>query len=233
VRIVYVLPSRHGLALSQFERNNVNVAPNYNLLHWCPPHVNGVVFAELDSFDIRGMSAMIYRAVPHHRIRYILGATGEGRRRLRRSPMRELDSMDYVFIDSDETVRAWLLSNPVLDDPLPLMVYCYRDRGSERQDTPALRRVDYLNQNDVRNWAHDPAQRIGQMHSRELFDDRPGDREGRVRYGADGAPKNAGPRPFSPPHPTQRPGAGCLFRHSLPLSPLRPPPHPIPQTGPR
>ena len=81
--------------------------------------------------------------------------------------MRELDSMDYVFIDSDETVRAWLLSNPVLNNPLDLMVYCYHDRGSERQDTPALRRVGYLNQNDVRNWAHDPAQRIGQMHSRE------------------------------------------------------------------
>jgi len=65
----------------------------------------------------------------------------------------------------------------------------------------------------------------------------------RVRYGADGAPKNEGPRPFSPPRPTQRPGAGCLFRHSLPLSPLKPPPHPYPrrvpvknrwyQTGPR
>jgi len=86
--------------------------------------------------------------------------------------------MDYVFIDRDETVRAWLLSNPVLDDPLDLMVYCYGDRGSERQDTGALRRVDYLNQNDVRKWAHNPAQRIGQMHSRELFDDRPADREG-------------------------------------------------------
>jgi len=92
--------------------------------------------------------------------------------------MRELDSMDYVFIDSDETVRAWLLINAVLDHPLDLMVYCYRDRGSEQQDTPALRRDDYLNQNDVRNWAHDPAQRIGQMHSRELFDDRPADRQG-------------------------------------------------------
>ena len=149
-----------------------------HLLHWRPPHVNGVVFTELDSYDIPGMSAMIYRSVPHHRVRYILGATGEGHRRLRRSPMRELDSMDYVFIDSDETVRAWLLWDPVLDDPLDLMVYCYRDRGSERQDTPGLRRVHYLNQNDVRNSAHDPAQRIGQMHSRELFDDRPADREG-------------------------------------------------------
>ena len=176
--IVYVLPSPCGLALSQFERNKVNVTPKYNLLHWRPPHVNGVVFAELDSYDICGMSAMIYRSVPHHGIRYILGATGEGHRRLRRSPMREFDTMDYLFLDSDETVRAWLLSNPALDDPLDLMVYCYRDWGSERQDTPPLRRVDYLNQNDVRNWAHDPAQRIGQMHSRELFDDRPADREG-------------------------------------------------------
>jgi len=50
--------------------------------------------------------------------------------------MRELDSMEYVFIASDETVRPCLLSNPVLDDTLDLMVYCYRDRGSERQDTP-------------------------------------------------------------------------------------------------
>jgi len=45
----------------------------------------------------------------------------------------------------------------------------------------------------------------------------------RVRYGADGAPKNRGPRPFSPPRPTQRLGAGCLFRHSLPC----------PRSGPR
>ena len=47
---------------------------------------------------------MIYRSVAYHRIRYILGARGEGRRRLRRSPMRELDSIEYVFIDRDETV---------------------------------------------------------------------------------------------------------------------------------
>jgi len=54
----------------------------------------------------------------------------------------------------------------------------------------------------------------------------------RVRYGADGAPKNAGPRPFSPPRPAQWPGAGCLFRHSLPLSPLRPLLHPYPRRVP-
>jgi len=51
---------------------------------------------------------------------------------------------------------------------------------------------------------------------------------GRVRYGADRAPENAGPRPFYPPCPAQRPGAGCLSRHSLPPFALRPPPHPYP-----
>jgi len=76
--IVYVLPSRLGLALSQFEMNKVKVAPNYNLVHWGRPHVNRLVFAELDSYDIRGMSAMIYRSVPHHRIRYILGTRAKG-----------------------------------------------------------------------------------------------------------------------------------------------------------
>jgi len=91
--------------------------------------------------------------------------------------MRELDSIDYVFIDSDETVRACLLFNPVLDNPLDLIVYYYRDQGSQWQDTPGLRRVDYLNPNDLRNRASDPAARIGQMHSRELFDDRPADQK--------------------------------------------------------
>ena len=58
------------------------------------------------------------------------------------------------------------------------MVYSYHDRGSERQDTLGLRRVDYLNQNEVRNSACDLAQFIGQIHSPELFN-RPADREGR------------------------------------------------------
>ena len=48
--------------------------------------------------------------------------------------MRELDSMEYVFIDRNETVRAWLLSNPVFNDQLDLIGYCYPDRGSERPD---------------------------------------------------------------------------------------------------
>ena len=92
--------------------------------------------------------------------------------------MRELDPIDYDFINIAETVRPWLLANRGLDNQPDLMVYCYRERGSVQQDTTALRRVDYLNQNNVRNPARDPPQPIGQLHLQELFDNRPGDREG-------------------------------------------------------
>jgi len=29
--------------------------PNYSLLHWCNPDINGVGFAELNAYDIRGL----------------------------------------------------------------------------------------------------------------------------------------------------------------------------------
>jgi len=54
----------------------------------------------------------------------------------------------------------------------------------------------------------------------------------RLCYGADWALKNLGPRPFSPPRPTQGPRAGSLFRHSLPLFPLRPLPYSYPRRVP-
>jgi len=72
---------------------------------------------------------MISRNVPNDRIRYILGASGEGRGRLRRVASERVSCIDYVLIDSDKTVSAWLLWNPVLDDPLDLMIYGYSDEG--------------------------------------------------------------------------------------------------------
>ena len=108
----------------------------------------------------------------HYRIRYILGATGEGRRKLGRNPGGVLNNNDYIFIDSDEMVRAWLLSNPVLDNPLDLLVYCYRNWIDKNAETPPLNRVNYLDQTPFQNWARDPAQHIGQMHSRAISDDR-------------------------------------------------------------
>jgi hypothetical protein len=98
--------------------------PDYNWLNWRPPHTTGVRFGELDSYDIRGLSAMILRWVPFRRIRYILGATGEGSRLLNRHPEEPLSQYNTIWIVDNELLRAWLLSNPVLQDPLDLLVYC-------------------------------------------------------------------------------------------------------------
>jgi len=124
--------------------------PNYRRLNWRP--VNGVQFAELDSYDIRGLSAMITRSIRHDTIRYILGATGEGRRLLRDYPNTPLSWINYVFSDDDEAVRAWLLSNPVLEDPLDLLIYCHRPNNVSREPTPALRGHNYLVPGAVTNW---------------------------------------------------------------------------------
>jgi len=86
-------------------------------------------------------------------IRYTLGATGEGRQQLCLHPGAQLSYIDYVFIENDEDVRAWLLSNPVLDDPLNLLVYCHRPETRGRLPTPPLRGHNYLCENAIANWA--------------------------------------------------------------------------------
>lgn len=96
--------------------------------------------------------------MPHNAIRYILGATGAGRQELRLNPGLRLSYIDYVFIRNDEDVRTWLLSNPVLEDPLDLLVYCHRPATAERAATPPLRRQNYLRENAVANWARAAAE---------------------------------------------------------------------------
>jgi len=145
-------------------RNSADIdapQPNYRLLHWRNPHINGVGFAELNAYDIRGLSAIISRTVPHNAIRYILGATGEGRKELCLHPAFPLSYINYVFIENDEDVRAWLLSNPVLEDPLDLLVYCHRRYTADRVPTPPLRRHNYLPENAIADWAPKAGARTG------------------------------------------------------------------------
>ena len=169
MRIVWTWPSRRDPGQTPGRRANLNCRPDYNRLHWLPPDINGGQFAELDSYDIRGLSAMISRNVPTDRMHYILGASGEGRRRLHRVPSEGVSCIDYVFIGSDEKVRAWLLSNPVLDDPLDLMINCYRDEGDTRPATPSLRAHQYLHEDAVADWAHSAAGHMGNMHYRAPY----------------------------------------------------------------
>ena len=133
--------------------NSSALPPNYRLLHWRNPHIAGVHFAELHSYNIRGLLAMISTTVPHNMIRYIPAVTGEGRQQLRLHPAAQLSYIDYVFIENDEDVRAWLLFNPLLDDALDLLVYCHRPETRGRLPTPPLRGHNYLRQNAMANWA--------------------------------------------------------------------------------
>jgi len=52
-------------------------------------------------------------------------------------------------------VRAWPLSNPVLEDPLNLLIYCYRPNNVSRAPTPALRGHNYLVPGAVTNLANE------------------------------------------------------------------------------
>ena len=128
-------------------RNSADIdapQPNYRLLHCRNPRIHGVDFAELNAYVIRGLSAIISRTVPHNAICYILGASGEGRKELGLHSGFPLSYIHYVFIENKEHIRAWLLLNPVLEDPLDLLVYCHRRYTADRVPTPALRRHNYL-----------------------------------------------------------------------------------------
>jgi len=171
VRIVYVLPTGRGQGLPAQERLRVNVPLYYRALHWRSPHIHGVEFAELDSYDICGLSEMIYRKIYHRQIRYIIGATSAGCAKLSTSPNDPLTLVDSICVYNDENVRTWLLSNSVLDDPLEPIVYCYRPRNDKRLNTAEPRVLPYLGEDAVRNWAHDPAAGIGQVHFRALQPD--------------------------------------------------------------
>jgi len=64
-----------------------------------------------------------------------------------------------VIIFAD--VRAWLLSNPDLEDPLDVWVYCHRRYAAERVPTRPLRWHNYLPENAIANWPRQQGARTG------------------------------------------------------------------------
>jgi len=145
-------------------RNSTDIhapQPNFCLLHWRNPHMNGVGFAELNANNIHGLSAIISRTVSHNALHYILGATSEGRKELCLDPAFPLSYINYVLIENDEDISAWLLSNLVLKDPLDLLVYCHRQYTVDRVPTAPLRRHNYLPENAIANWARQAGARTG------------------------------------------------------------------------
>jgi len=113
-----------------------------------------VDFPELNSYDIGGLSSAILRCVPSDSIRYLFGATGEGQCELREDPTHTLHYSNFIFIQSDEDVRIWLLSNQPNEDPLDVLVYCHRPITPARPVTPPEPRPKYLAPNAVSIWAN-------------------------------------------------------------------------------
>ena len=99
--------------------------------------------------------------MPHNAIRYILGPAGEGRKELCLHPRFPLSYINYVLIENDKDVRAWLLSHPVLEDPLDLLVYCHRRYTADRVPTPPLTRHNYPPENAIADWARQAGARTG------------------------------------------------------------------------
>jgi len=95
-----------------------------------------VDFEQLNSYDIAGLSSAILRYVPSDSIRYIFGATGEGRRELREDPSHALHYSNYISIQSDEDVLTLLLSNQSNEDPLDVLVYCHHPSTPARPAIP-------------------------------------------------------------------------------------------------
>ena len=52
-------------------------------------------------------------------------------------------------------VRPWLLLNPVLEDPLDILICCYRPNRVHREPTPALCGHNYLVTAAQTNWANE------------------------------------------------------------------------------
>jgi len=66
-------------------------------------------------------------------------------------------------------VRAWLLSNPVLDNPLDLMLYCYSDESYTRPATQSLRVYQYHDKDTGADWADCAAEPMPNMHYRAVY----------------------------------------------------------------
>ena len=108
-------------------------------------------FAELNSYDIGGLSSAILRCKPSDSIHYIFCATGEGLHELHEDPTHALHYSNYIFIQSDEDVSTWLLSNQHNEDQLDVLVDCHASSTPDRPATPPEPRHRYLTPNAVSN----------------------------------------------------------------------------------
>ena len=93
-----------------------------------------------------GLLSAISGCVPSDSIRYIFGATGEGRRAFCEDPTHALHYSNYIFIHSDEDIRTWLMANQPNEEALDVLVYSHSPSRPARPPTPQEPRPDSLHQ---------------------------------------------------------------------------------------
>jgi len=96
---------------------------------------------------------MILWTGPHNTVYYISGATGNGRQQLCMHAHFQLAYIGYFFIKSDQDVRAWMLSNPGLENSWDLMVDCHFLATGQTATTVPLWEHNDLPENVIANWA--------------------------------------------------------------------------------
>jgi len=110
--------------------------------------------AELNSYDIGGLSSAILKCVPSDSIYYIFGATGEGRRTLSEDPSYTLQYTNYILLQRNEEVRTWLRANQPNEDLRDALVYCHYLATQMRPPKPPKLRHRYLAPDAVSNRAN-------------------------------------------------------------------------------
>ena len=110
--------------------------PNYCIPYWYYPHINGVDFAELNSYEIGGLSSAILRCLPLDSIHYIFGATGEGWCELHENSTHALHYSNNIFFQSEEDVlgscRIHLMRTRLTFSCVVIIRQCQLDRLHHR-----------------------------------------------------------------------------------------------------
>jgi len=122
-------------------RSGAPAAPHPFLGHpWCERDSDrGIAWGVLATRNITHLLRVLREQDFEDEIRcprYLIGVTGEGAARLRQDPEDPLPLRQLIFLNQDDDIRVWFLTNS-RQDPLDLMVIESRpEDGEDQDDTP-------------------------------------------------------------------------------------------------
>jgi len=124
-------------------RSGAPAAPHPFLGHpWCERDSDrGIACGVLETPSITHLLRVVREQDVEDEIRcprYLIGATAEVAARLRQDPEDPLPLRQLIFLNRDDDIRVWFLTN-ICQDPLDLMVMESRpEDGEDLDETPEL-----------------------------------------------------------------------------------------------